>query len=134
MTVFIDASFLIALFNKDDQFHKKAKRISQQLRAEKIRLVTSNIVLAETINVIFRLQGPIQAKKFYSVFKKIKIEEFFISRKVFTKAYSLLWQQRKKGLNFFDCLHLATMRHWQIKTLATFDQEFTRQKIELFSI
>jgi len=132
MTVFIDASFLIALFNKDDKFHQKAKRTSQQLKEEKIRPVTSNIVLAETINVIFRLQGPIQAKRFYSVFKRTKIEEFFVPREVFVKAYSLLWQQRKKGLNFFDCLHLATMKHFKIKAMVTFDGEFAKQKIKLF--
>lgn len=131
MAVFVDASFLIALFNKDDQLHEKATELSRRLEREKVNFITSNIVLAETINVIFRLNGPREAKNFYSLFKRSGLEKFFVPQAVFQKAYFLLWQQKKKGLNFFDCLHLISMRHLKIKTLLTFDRGFKNQKIKV---
>jgi len=134
MTVFVDASFLIALFNKDDQLHQKATELTLRLEKQKSRFIISNIVLAETISVTFRLKGGKAAKKFYHFFQKTEIEEFFVPKTVFLRAYSLLWQERKRGLNFFDCLHLATMKHLKIKTLLTFDEGFKRRKIKIVGI
>ena len=134
MIVFVDASFLIALFNKDDQLHKKAAKLTLHLERQNARFITSNIVLAETINVIFRLKGAKSAKKLYSLFKEAGIEEFFVPKAIFQRAYSLLWEQKRKGLNFFDCLHLVTMEHLKIKNLLTFDEGFKGQKIKTLGL
>lgn len=131
MTVFVDASFLVALFNTDDEFHPKARDLARQLEDQGCRFVISNIVVAEAINVVFRLQGPIKAKRFYRYLEKAEIEEFFVPEIVFQEAHSLLWRQKKKGLNFFDCLHLASMKHLKIKDLLTFDQGFKDQGVDV---
>lgn len=134
MIVFVDASFLIALFNKDDQLHKKAATLITSLEKQETSFIVSNIVLAETINVIFRLQGAKKAQKFYQVIKKTKIKQFFVPKKFFEKAYLLLWKQRKRGLNFFDCLHLATIKYLKIKTLLTFDEDFKNRNIKILGL
>lgn len=134
MIVFVDASFLIALFNEDDEFHKKAKRIIKKLEKPSLRFLTSNIVLAETVNLTFRRLGPKMAKKFFAVFKKSSIEEIFVEPGIFNKAYRLFFAQKsKRGLNFFDCLHLATMRSFKIKTILSFDKGFTKE-VEVMGI
>lgn len=127
MTVFIDASFLIALFNTDDEFHQKAKKTIVNLD-KTIHLLTSNIALAETVNFTFCHLGSKASRKFLKTFKISNIEEFFVSREIFDSAYSLLFRQKsKKGLNLFDCLHLATMKTLGIKSILTFDTAFKKE-------
>lgn len=123
----MDASFLIALFNEDDEFQPKAKKIIRDLDKD-TRFLTSNIALAETVNFTFSHLGPKIAEKFLKFFKKSNIEEIFIPKEVFDSGYNLLFRQKsKKGLNLFDCLHLATMKTLGIKNILTFDQEFKKE-------
>lgn len=125
MTYFLDASFLIALFNSEDIFHPKAIEIIKKAEHRNPLFISSNIAVAETINALFRTNGSSIAKKFLSFFKKSSIKEFFITKEIFHSAYKLLFQQKSKsGLNLFDCLHLVTMKHLKIDTIFTFDSDF----------
>ena len=127
MTYFFDASFLIALFNSEDIFHPKAIEIIKKVDLLNNPFVTSNIAVAETINALFRTNGSLIAKKFFSSFKKSSIKEFFITKEIFHSAYKLLFQQKSKsGLNLFDCLHVETMKHLNINTILTFDSDFKK--------
>ena len=47
-TVFADSGYWIAMFNPQDQWHERAKAVTQQLG--KFRIVTSQMVLAEFLN------------------------------------------------------------------------------------
>lgn len=128
MTVFVDASFLIALFHTKDDFHAKAREIIQKIEKNSVRPVASNIVVAEVVNFIFRLKGPKVAKKLLEFIKKSGIKEIFVPPEIFQEAQAILFAQKsKRGLNFFDCLHLATMRSFKIKKILTFDQAFEKE-------
>ena len=134
MTVFVDASFLFALFNRDDEFYPKAIEIAGSLKESTACLLTSNIVLAETVNLVFRDQGPKAARDFAKSFRKSKVEEFFVPDELFQKAYQFLFAQKsRRGLNLFDCLHLATMDSLGINTILSFDKGFKR-KVEVMGI
>ena len=129
MILFVDASFLIALFHIKDDFHSRAKLIVKQIERESsLSLLTSNIVIAEVVNYIFRRKGAILAKKFLKAFKKGRIREVFITPETYTKAYKLLFRQKsKKGLNLFDCFHLAVMKELGVKKILTFDKDFKKE-------
>ena len=127
MTVFLDSSFLIALFHTNDYFHQKAIEIIKKLNSLQTEYATSNIVLAETVNYLFRRLGKSSAKRFLKGFGESQIGEVFASKEMFSQGYKLLFRQKsKKGLNLFDCLHLATMKTLGIKTILTFDEEFKK--------
>lgn len=127
MVAFVDASFLLALFNEDDEFHQKARKTIKELDAIQARLFTSNIALGETINLTFRHKGVKIAKKLLRTFQKTAIEEIFVDQEIFDKGYQLLFSQKtKKDLNLFDCLHLATMKTLGIDTILTYDQGFKK--------
>jgi predicted nucleic acid-binding protein len=132
MTIFLDASFLIALFNKDDDFHQKAQEITTQLERNDPIFIISNIVLAEAINVIFRTGGSRVASQFYSLIRSSNLKTFTVNEQVFSRALKFLFNQKaKKGLNFFDCLHLATAEILKIRKILTFDKDFKNTDIEL---
>jgi len=135
MTIFVDSSFLIALFNKDDNFHEKAQKIITQLERDNPIFITSNIASAEAINVIFRTGGSGAASRFYSLIKNSNLKMFTINEQIFSKALKFLFNQKaKRGLNFFDCLHLATTEILKIRKILTFDRDFKNKSIEVMGI
>lgn len=128
MIAFVDASFLIALFHEKDDFHLKARKLVEKLEKKSFTPVTSNIVMAEATNFIFRNNGLKIAKKFSKSIKKSSLKEVFLSKEIFDKGYQLLFRQKsKRGLNLFDCLHLATMKVLGIKTILSFDKSFKKE-------
>lgn len=127
MTHFLDASFLFAVFCEDDTFHQKAREIIHDLNEKSAKVIASNISLSETVNLIFRLKGPVETKKFINYFDKTKTEVLYVNQEIFQSGCKiLLTQKSKKGLNFFDCLHLATMKYLGIDTILTFDNDFRK--------
>ena len=129
MTIFVDSSFLIALFHKTDEFHSKAYEINEKIKGNKaLRLLSSNIVLAEAVNFVFRVRGPKFAKKFLNLIQKTGLEIVFVPQETFESAYNLLFKQKsKRGLNLFDCLHLATMKFLGINAILSFDRAFKKE-------
>lgn len=128
MIAFIDASFLIALYHQKDDFHPKAKKVVKKLEKKPFKPITSNVVVAEAVNFIFRNNGPKLAKGLLDSIKKSPLKEIFLSEEIFNKGYKLLFKQKtKRGLNLFDCLHLATMKALGIETILTFDKRFKRE-------
>jgi len=128
VTVFVDSSFLFALFNDDDEFYQRAVKTVEKLEKKTICFLISNIVVAEVVNLTFRLKGAVASQKIFSLIGKSGIEKVFINQEVYNQAYKLLFAQKsKKGLNFFDCLHLSTMKHLNIERILTFDQAFKKE-------
>lgn len=128
MIIFVDASFLIALLHTKDDFHSKAQKIITQVELESIYPLTSNIAIAEVVNYIFRLKGPKNAKKYLGLIKKTGIKEVFVDQEIFAQGYHLLFTQKtKRGLNLFDCLHLATMKTLGIDAILTYDKGFKKE-------
>ncbi len=127
MIIFLDASFLISLFNEDDSNYQKAIKIAKKIEEKNIKTATSNIVLAECVNVIFKKKGPNLAAKFRHIFDNVGIEEYFVGKEIYKKAEILLFKQKSKALNYFDCLHVETMRDFKIDAMATFDREFVKE-------
>jgi len=128
MIVFVDASFLIALLHTKDDFHFKAQKIITQVESGFIYPLTSNIAIAEVVNYIFRLKGPKSAKKYLDLIKKTGVKKVFVDREIFAQGYRILFSQKsKRGLNLFDCLHLATMKTLGIDTILTYDKGFKKE-------
>lgn len=127
MIYFADASFLFAIFCEDDIFHQQAREIVQEINQGSHKVIASNISLSETINLIFRLKGQFEAKKFYSYFTKTGTDVIYINKEIFQLGCKTLFGlKQKRGLNFFDCLHLVVMKELGIENILTFDNDFKK--------
>ncbi|PIU03398.1 hypothetical protein COT44_03060 [Candidatus Shapirobacteria bacterium CG08_land_8_20_14_0_20_39_18] len=127
MNVFVDASFLIALFHTHDAFHTKAQTTLKKLKQDSFQPIYSNIVLAETTNFLFRLKGPKTASKLFKLIQKSDIQEVPLTKETFEVGYEILFSQKsRKDMGFFDCLHVATMKQSSIDTILTFDSHFKK--------
>lgn len=54
--VFIDSAYVIALSNPNDQHHRQAEALAEQLEAEGTRLITTRAVALEIRNALSRLR------------------------------------------------------------------------------
>ena len=123
--LFFDSSFILALFNENDDNHQKVKdllelvpEISQQKKA------INNIVLTEVLNKI---------KKDYYRNVRVEIINFLLS---FDEIYYVddndylnaikLMQDYKYTINYSDCLILLSMVKNEINTIVSFDSDFNR--------
>ncbi|MBU4209961.1 type II toxin-antitoxin system VapC family toxin [Patescibacteria group bacterium] len=123
MNIFVDASFLVALINKDDPSFGKADKIIKNLND--VSLFSNQIVKYEAVNVISRKWGIAQTKKFMKWLKNSELTIISINEEIWQIAYkNLIKSFTKKGPNLFDYLHFATMKKYQIKQVLTFDKHF----------
>ena len=123
--LFFDSSFILGLFNENDDNHQKVKdllelvpEISQQKKA------INNIVLTEVLNKI---------KKDYYRNVRVEIINFLLS---FDEIYYVddedylnairLMQDYKYTINYSDCLILLSMVKNGITTIVSFDSDFNR--------
>ncbi|MBU1088537.1 type II toxin-antitoxin system VapC family toxin [Patescibacteria group bacterium] len=130
MNIFVDASFLVALINKDDPSFGKADKIIKNLK--NVSLFSNQIVKYEAVNVISRKWGITQTKKFIKWLKNSELTIISINEEIWQIAYkNLIKSFTKKGPNLFDYLHFATMKKYQIKQVLAFDKHFQNFGFEI---
>jgi len=127
--IFLDTSFLVAFYNKDDYHYNKAIKIMQELVKGKYGDVAiSDYIFNECVTVLFsRLRDLQKTIMVCENIKKIKI--FKIDEDVFEESWEIFKNQKENTqLSFTDCSILALMKRNNIKTLATFDDDFLKIK------
>ena len=121
--LFYDSSFILALFNENDENHKNAKKLLNDypsiLNQKK---AINNIVLMEVLNKL--------KKSYYKPMRKNIInfmlsmdEIFYAESEDYEKAIALM-EQYKYDINYSDCLIIITMYNDNIITIVSFDNDF----------
>lgn len=130
--IFVDTSAFVALFDRKDQYHRKATAYFETLNPNLTILHTSNYVIDETITRI-RIQN---GYKFALEFG----EHFFLSRMFYNHyidqelekdAFKLFKKYSDKELSFTDCTSFALMRKVEINKAFAFDDDFARVGFEI---
>lgn len=125
--LFYDSSFILAIFNENDENHKNAKKLLKDypsiLNQKK---AINNIVLMEVLNKL---------KKSYYKSMRINIinfllsmdEIFYVENEDYEKAIALM-EQYKYDINYSDCLIILTMYNNNLNTIVSFDNDFNHIK------
>ena len=129
--IIIDTNFFVALFNKRDNNHARAKSILNELKTTiwGTRILTDYVV-DETITMLWvQTHTKEIVQNFYD---KIVLNRKFarvekITSEDITKAWEI-WktyaEYPKRPLSFTDSSLLAIIERLQISNLVTFDSEF----------
>lgn len=72
--IFVDTSAFYACFASNDSQHRKARDLFTELARDRWRLVTTNMVVAETYNLVLRELGYHQACQWLEVSQELNIE------------------------------------------------------------
>lgn len=114
--VFVETSFLVALFLEKDSHHKRALEIIKNINDKQI---ISEMIIFETLTVLRKnKQNNEQILNIYNKLKKMNVFEDVI---YFNKAleYTLI-----NPIGVFDNLSYIVMDNNDIKQIASFDPNF----------
>ena len=128
--VFADTSYWIALVNPRDQIHAKAVSVTQQLSP--VRILTSEMVLAEVLNS-FSDGGPLRhavggmVQKLSSNWDVVIVPQ---TSEQFETALRRYKQAADKSWSLTDCASFQVMEAEQIQAALTHDQHFAQAGFE----
>ena len=128
MAIFLDASFLIALYSEDDVHHKRALELSGHISQYGNRF-TSDDVVDEAVSVTLRKWGRRQSLEI--------LNNIVGSLPIFTNDKFTF----DKGVDFFratphnfsltDCMILAVLEVTGTRHIVTFDKEFKKAEVNV---
>ncbi len=128
MSIFLDASFWVALANQNDHHHARAQEIAKELTQQKYgRPITSDHVFDESLGVTLRKSGLNEAQELGYVI--LESEAMLLTTE--KHYFDLAWQtfsNQNGHFSFTDCSILAIMKILSINYIASFDKEFENIK------
>lgn len=122
--VFIDSSFLVALFNERDALHKKATPIAKILKEKDYQIFISNFVFLETTTIVSqKLDRETAIFCGNLLLNSGEFKTIYIDEHLNNLSWDIFQEIKKKNMSFVDCSIIASMRFFNIKKLLTFDRE-----------
>jgi uncharacterized protein len=133
MKLFVDTSAWLALNDKNDQYHDEAKIKLNDIKRQKVTLVTSEYVADETITIIRYRISHRAAVIFGDALMNsniVRVED--ITGEERFHAWVLFKKYADKELSFTDCTSFALMKKLKLHNAFTFDDHFKQIGFELF--
>jgi predicted nucleic acid-binding protein len=133
MKLFVDTSAWLALFDKNDQFHKQAVEKNVMIKKGRIELITSEYVIDECITLIrFRVSHKTAVLFGDSLFSSNIINIVYINTTERQRAWNFFKKYRDKEFSFTDCTSFIIMKGLKLKKAFTFDSHFSQIGFEIF--
>jgi len=123
--VFLDASFAIALSSSNDQYHKKAITLAEQLEVAGTRLITTRAIILEIGNALAKIRYRKAAVELLdSLEKDPNIEVIPITEELYKKAFQLYRARLDKEWGITDCISIIIMQDRGLTDVLTPDEHF----------
>lgn len=123
--LFVDTSAWVAVVNGKDKNHPAARKFYKNVFLDYGRLVTTNLVIAETY-ILLRLD--LDVKVALSWWRKIsaspRVEVVHVSSATFHQAFALLEKFSDQTFSLADAVSFVVMKQREIKEAFTFDSHF----------
>ena len=124
--LFVDTSAWVAVVNNRDQYHRDAGDFYRQNFNHYSKLITSNLVVAETY-ILLRLDcgGAIALKWWKMIADSLKIEVIYADADLTVAAFNLLQQYEDKRISLTDAISFKIMEERKVREAFTFDSHFS---------
>lgn len=130
MTVFIDSSVLISLWDQDDSNHLVAIEKSRELQNIKASIFISNIIAGEVLTVLSMKLGINLVNQCGEMLQKLST--VFVDEDLHKQAWENFKKRTSKNLSFFDYTSLAIIREFNMDKVFTFDKDFKKLRLSIF--
>jgi uncharacterized protein len=123
--VFADTSVLYALVDRNDAGHAAAKREVARLVGAETRIVTTDYIVAETVNLGNARGGSLVANRVLDLVEQsagIRLE--WIGPDRFDTAKTFFRKHSDHSYSFTDCTSFVVMRELRLKEALTTDRHF----------
>jgi predicted nucleic acid-binding protein len=129
--ILVDTWAWVALADRRDQHHRKAKAAHAKLVQAGRRYVTTDYILGETITYLFPAIGAVQAQAFVDVVLAAADSGQHLMVHVSPTQFRAAWDMRKKfrdkpDISFVDFTSMVVMRDLKITDVFTGDRHFRR--------
>lgn len=122
--IFVDTSAYYAIFDKSDKNHARAVTF---LKTNVLPLVTTNLVVIETINLANARRGHEDAVKIGRKFYDEDLATIInISPEDEKRAWQIFKKYSDKKFSLTDCTSFSVMERLKIKQAFAFDIHFTQ--------
>ncbi len=121
--IFVDTSFVLALINERDQYHKQAEALS--FKFEESFLITTVAVLLEIGNALakdFRQEANTVIRLLRS---SARVDVVQIDERLLEKALEIYEKYHDKTWGLVDCLSFMVMGERGLTDVLTFDGDFS---------
>lgn len=123
--VFVDTSAWLALVNRSDSFHFKAKETRDTLLKNKAKSFVTDFVIVEVANCLSRVPFRSSAIKLVNFIKTAEdIELVKIEQEIFDEAWNLYCSHQDKEWSFTDCTSIVVMNRNGIREAFSTDHHF----------
>lgn len=123
--VFVDTAAWLALVNKSDVAHQKARTVRDALLKVHIQFVVTNYVMVEIANALCKVPQRETAVKLINsieMTKNIQIVE--IDKEIYKEAWQVYSTYLDKDWSLTDCMSFVVMREKGITEAFTTDKHF----------
>jgi predicted nucleic acid-binding protein len=121
--VFLDTSGILALVNKRDFLHKKAKKVNETLLLENVRFYTTDYILAEVGNALAK-NKTLALKTLKNMQESEDTELVKITDALLNEALHLYEKYSDKDWGLTDVSSFAVMKRFYISEAFTDDKHF----------
>jgi len=123
--VFVDTGAWVALAVEDDAYHREAAQVYPELLEGKGRLLTTNLVVAETYILLRRLAGHGAAISFLErIEASPRIQKVYSTPQLEAEALKILKRFSDQDFSFTDAVSFAVMQWEGIEEAFAFDHHF----------
>ncbi len=123
--IFADTSGLYASVDRRDPHHVRAVSLLGDLARRHCIIVTSDYLIAETINLAMARRGRVVAERLLDLIESSKgIRLIWVGTEHFTTAKAFFRKYADQGYSFTDCTSFVIMRELGIADALTTDRHF----------
>ena len=130
--VFLDTAFAIALSSPNDQFHRTALQLADQIDKEGVRLITTRAILLEIGNALSKLrhrEAAIQLLHALEADSRVEIQP--LSEHLYEQALRLYRERPDKEWGLTDCVSFVVIQERGITDVLTTDEHFQQAGFRL---
>ena len=119
MTLIVDSGFLVALYNAEDTFHRRASRFADQNTEN---WVVPDVVLPETCYLFRRDFGYYGVQRFLDYFWRLDAQPASLTRSDIDRVRDIANTYADAEFDIVDCCIMALAERLNIRRIATFDR------------
>lgn len=110
---------------EDDAHHKKARQAYPGQLRKRRKLITTNLVIAETYTLLRKAAGHTVAITFLEMLAASPRIEKIVSTEIHEQAaYQLLKQYQDQDFSFVDAVNFTVMKQRKVQDAFAFDKHF----------
>jgi predicted nucleic acid-binding protein len=131
--IFVDSDAFLALHIRQDPQRQKALVLTQKLKKQKTRLVTSWEVIDEVTTKLSFYTTKKAALNFLEGIFKSGILVVFTDEDIARQALGFFKRQKSKRVSLTDCTNMAIAKLKKIDTFFSFDKHYLQNNFKLYS-